>query len=237
MGIITFNNQSSEDIFVVEHPPEYEMAERNYNIVPIPGRNGDLTMDMGSYKNVNRSYPIAIGAINGNYVAMANAVSDWLHSASGYARLEDSYEPDYYKMAMYSEEKSIDNILQQAGRATITFNRMPQRFLKTGDLKTIIAGPQTLTNPTKYTALPIITVKGNGDGVLHVGDYTVTLTNIIGSIDLNCEIGDAYNGMTNLNMYVTVANRKFPKLVPGGNLISFTGSITSVEIVPKWWTI
>jgi phage-related protein len=47
MGIITFNGKSSQDIFVVEHPPEYGSAERNYDIISVPGRNGDLTMDRG----------------------------------------------------------------------------------------------------------------------------------------------------------------------------------------------
>ena len=38
-------------------------------------------------------------------------------------------------------------------------------------------------------------------------------------------------------MYVVLKNREFPKLVPGSNTISFSGGITSVEIIPRWWTI
>ena len=234
MGIITFNGSSSEGIFVVEHPPEYEIPEREYEIVPVPGRNGDLVFDKGSYKNVDRSYDIAVGKIGGDYTTLVNPISKWLHSTSGYARLEDSYEPDYYKLAMYSEKKSFSNIYQQAGRATITFNRKPQRFLKSGDTK--ITNPTSIINPTTFDSSPIITVRGTGNGVLHIGAFIITITNIINFITLNSEIGDAYNGLINLNDYIVLSNG-FPKLVPGSNTISFSGGITSVEIIPKWWTI
>jgi phage-related protein len=237
MGVIIFNGVSSLDYGIqVESPPNYEIPERNYEITPIPGRNGELTLDRGGYKNVNRSYQIAIGAVGGDFTTLANKISKWLHSGSGYARLEDSYEPDHYKLATYSEDGSISNILQQAGRLTINFNRKPQRFLKTGDTKSIITIPTTLVNPTDQSALPIITVKGSGAGVLHVGSYVVTISDIINYIDLNSDIEEAYNGIINLNGYITLSNG-FPKLIPGDNLISFSGGITSVEVLPKWWTI
>lgn len=238
MGVITFNGVTSSSLGIqVEHPPNYETPERDYTIVPIPGRNGNVSIDNGCYKNVNRSYQIAIGEIGGNFADLSNKISKWLHSGNGYLRLEDTYEPDYYKLAMYVEENSIENILQQAGRATITFNRKPQRFLKTGDTKnTFSVSGGTISNPTNFNSLPLIVVKGSGNGILTIGGYVVTLTNIISSITLNSEIEEAYNGTTNLNMYVTLS-KGFPMLLPGNNTVAFSGGITSVEIYPKWWTI
>lgn len=238
MGIVIFNGLSSLDYGIqVEHPPAYEMAERDYENVPIPGRNGDMIIDKGGYKNVTRSYPISVGSLEGNFASLAAGISRWLHSTSGYARLEDSYEPDVYKIARYSGGGSIENILQHAGRITINFDRKPQRFLKSGETKIIIDQSMVLENPTNEIALPIITVKGSGDGVLNIGDYRVSIANIINSIDLNSEIEEAYNGLSNLNLYVTLNGLGFPKLLPGGNIISFSGGITSVEVLPKWWTV
>lgn len=239
MGVVTFNNITSSSLNAqVEHPPEYEIAERDYNIIPVPGRNGDVSIDNGRYKNVDRSYQIAIGSVNGNFTALAHSIADWLHSANGYVRLEDSYEPDYYKMAMYTESNSIANILQQAGRATITFNRKPQRYLKTGD--TLIIPPSgsiyTITNPTINTSLPILTILGTGNGTVTIAGYTITITGLISSITINSEIEEAYNGSTNMNMYATLPNG-FPQLKPGNNSISYSGGITSVKVQPKWWTL
>ena len=238
MGIITFNGKSSQDYGIqVEHPPEYEIPEREYEIIAIPGRNGDPVIDKGSFKNVNRSYQIAIGSRQSDFTTLANKISTWLHSTSGYARLEDSYEPDYYKIAMYAESNNVQNILEHAGRATINFNRKPERFLKSGEYKTIFNSSGNIFNPTGFVSKPIITVRGNGNGVLHVGGCTVSITNIINFIDIDSDIEDSYNGTTNLNLYVTLDNKEYPKLVPGDNSISFTGGITSVEVMPKWWTI
>jgi len=233
MGCVTFNGIQSQDLHIqVEAPPEYETPERDYDVQHVPGRNGDIVQDNGSYKNVDRPYKIAIGSFDETYTVMANRISKWLHAKSGYGRLEDSYEPDYYRLGMYLESGSIENLFEHAGRTTIKFNCKPQRFLKSGEVTQILT-----TNPTDFVALPIITVKGTGNGVLHVGASIVTITNIINYITLNCEIGDAYNGLINLNSYIVLSNKEFPKLVPGDNAISFSGGITSVEVTPNWWTI
>lgn len=237
MGIVIFNGISSQDFHIqVEHPPGYEFPERDYDLVHVPGRNGDIVLDKGSYKNVEREYEIAVAAINESFATAANRISEWLHSASTYARLEDSYEPEYYRMALYSENNLVSNILQHAGRTTVLFNCKPQRYLKQGEKPVIFKSTGKLRNPTYFNALPIITVKGNGSGVLQVGNYIVNISSIEGSLIIDSEIQDAYNGTQNQNQYVTL-NNGFPQLVSGESQISFTGGITSVEVIPNWWTL
>jgi len=237
MGLIIFNDICSLDYGIqVETPPDYEFPEREYTLQPIPGRNGDLVQDKGSYKNVTRPYKIAIGSIDEEFSVMANRISNWLHSGSGYLYLEDSYEPEYYRLAMYSENLSITNILSKAGRATINFNCKPQRFLKYGDEVRKFTNPGKLINPTGFVALPIITVKGSGSGTLQIGNYVVSISNIINGMILNSDIQDAYYLANNLNMNISLSN-DFPKLEAGSINVSWTGGITSVEIIPKWWTL
>jgi len=238
MGIVTFNNVCSLDYDIqVEHPPEYDTPERNYSVQSIPGRNGDLIQDNGSYKNVNRSYQIAIGSIEKEHPVMANDVSNWLHSGFGYSRLEDSYEPEYYRLAMYSESGNISNILNHAGRTTINFNCKPQRFLKSGDKTIIINKSGNLINPTNFTTLPIIVIKGTGVGSLQIGKYLVNILTITDGMTLNSEIQDIYHETTNLNSVIVLSDDEFPKLEAGTSYISFSGGITSIEIIPKWWTL
>lgn len=237
MGVVIFNGVSSLDYNIqVEHPPEYAYPERDYEIQHVPGRNGDVVLDKGSYQNVERSYDIAVGSYEEDYTVMVNRVSEWLHSSTGYAKLEDSYEPEYYRLAMYKEGGSVENLYGQAGRTTINFNCKPQRFLKMGNKSIKFTKTGILRNPTLFNALPIITVKGSGKGVLRVGDYVVTISAIKSSITINSEIQDAYNGTTNRNADVAL-EVGFPKLLPGENEVSFSGGIMSVEVVPKWWTL
>jgi len=239
MGIITFSGVSSATYGIqVERPPEYETPEREYDVTPIPGRNGDIVQDNGSYKNVNRAYEIAIGSLEKTYTSMAKDIGVWLHSSPGYRRLEDSYEPDYFRFAMYKEGNVLSNLHQHAGRTKINFNCKPQRYLKTGETAIIASTtPKVIANPTNQIALPLIRVKGSGAGVLNVGGYTVTISSITSYIDIDSEVQDAYSASTtNLNLYVTLS-KGYPKLIPGNNTITFSGGITSVEVTPRWWTI
>lgn len=237
MGVIIFNGISSQSLQVqVEKLSDYETPEKDYDIIHVPGKNGDIVIDKGSYKNVNRTYHIAIGSLERDFTPMANDISEWLHSASGYARLEDSYEPEYYRLAMYKDSIIIENLLGNAGRTSITFDCKPQRFFKSGDQSVSVASGEILQNPTGFKALPIITVNGNGSGILRVGSYTINISSIESSIVINSEIQDAYSNTLNRNSAISLSNG-FPKLIIGDNEISFSGGITTVEVIPKWWTL
>lgn len=238
MGVITFNGVSSDSLgIVVETPPNYEIPERDYEEVEVPGRNGPVLIDKGNFKNVDREYNIAIGQLNGDYAALSNKIATWLYGGYGYLRLEDSYEPLYYKMAKFVGPVNISNILQQAGRVTVTFNRKPQRFLKSGDTEQSFSTTGSITNPTGFPAKPLIVISGSGTGKLTIGGkYTVAISNMSSAITLDCEVEDAYNGTANLNALVTCAEG-FPILVGGANAVKIEGGITGVRITPRWWTI
>ena len=234
MGVIIFNNKSSADCRIqVAHPPGYAYPERDYTITHIPGRNGDIIQDNGCYKNVERTYEVSFDAPNEDFATYANAVSAWLHSTTGYARLEDSYEPNYYRMATYKESNIFENLYNQAGTANIVFECKPQRFLKTGDNTITIQNSLTIMNPTGFEAYPLFKVTGTS-GVLTVNGNSITFSSIDDFVMLDCELQDAYKETTNKNSTVSGT---FPVLKPGSNTISWTGDISSVTMKPRWWTI
>lgn len=237
MGVIKFNGLLSTDYgIVVEKPPNYIAAEKECEIVHVPGRNGDVVIEYDSYQNVNRTYEIAVGEVDADFPSLANSVYEWLHSCRGYARLEDDYEPAFYRMAMYQEESTMTNLLAQAGRATINFNCKPQRFLVSGETEVSFSSSGSIVNPTNFYAKPVITVYGSGNGIITVNGYKVEIVNISSYITIDSEIMDAYTGSTNRNSAVTLENG-FPKLAPGTNAISFSGGVTSMKIKPNWWTL
>ena len=234
MGVIIFNNKSSADCRIqVAHPPGYAYPERDYTITHIPGRNGDIIQDNGCYKNVERTYEVSFDAPNEDFATYANAVSAWLHSTTGYARLEDSYEPNYYRMATYQESNIFENLYNQAGTATIVFECKPQRFLKTGDNTIAIQNSLTIMNPTGFEAYPLFKVTGTS-GVLTVNGNSITFASIDDFVMLDCELQDAYK--ENINKNSTISGT-FPVLKTGSNTISWTGGISSVTMKPRWWTI
>lgn len=237
MGVVIFNGISSADYGIqVEYPPEYQTPAKDYEVIHVPGRNGDLVIDNGSYQNVNRQYQIAIGDLNKDFTGMANRIAEWLHSASGYARLEDSYEPEYYRMAMFQDEVNIENIMQHAGRTTIDFNCKPQRFLKSGEERIRLPQGSLLRNPTGFFSLPNVAVYGTGQGNLEIGDYSIEICGMDGYVVLDSDIQDVYKGSVNKNADV-ILKTGFPRLSPGENRIDWTGDIMYVEVIPRWWTL
>lgn len=237
MGVVTFNGITSKSIGIeVEVPPDYDIPERIYETLHVPGRNGDIIMDTGSYKNSSRVYQVCLGSDGGNFATLANKISGWLHSAPGYLKLEDSYTPDYFMLARYGESNSITNIYQQAARASLTFDRQPQRFLKIGDIPVTVTTSKAFTNPTKFDSKPLIRVNGNGDGTITCGAYTISITNLSGYMYIDSNLEDAFKEAMNMNRYVTVPNG-FPILKPGNTTISYTGGIMGIVVTPRWWTI
>ncbi len=238
MGVIIYNGVPSDYYGIkVEHPPNYEMPEKDYETIHIPGRNGDIIIDKGSYLNVNREYQISIGCEKESFTELSNRIIDWLHIGYGYLRLEDSYDREHYRLAACVSSVDFTNILNHGCRTTIVFNCKPQRFIKYGDdpIKFVTNGK--IVNSTMFTALPIITVYGSGDGIISVGKCTVALKGISNYLTINSEIQDCYKGTENMNASVTLSSGFYPELVPGDNSISFSGGITSVEVIPKWWIL
>ena len=241
MGVIIFNGIPSTNYGIhVETPPVYATPERDYEVVHIPGRNGDLVIDNGSYKNVTRKYSISVGEIDGNFTTLAAGVSEWLHSASGYARLEDSYESDYFRLAYYVADAEMENLFHQAGKMSIEFNCKPARFLKAGERAVPFTTDGSISNPTFQKSFPKLTVVVSGSGTLTIGDQTITISGLTNStrMVIDSELQDIYEegSLTNLNSKVSFSDG-FPLLSPGINTITFTGSITSVEVIPRWWIL
>lgn len=236
MGIVLFNGVSSMDLHaLVQTAPDYEFPEKDYNVTHVDGRNGDIVVDTGSWKNVPRKYVLAIDTRKISYTEVASKLVQWLHSASGYARLEDSYEPDFYRMAMYKDAGTITNIYSKAGQIEVNFDCKPQRFFKSGEEPFRFDMSMDYYNPTDFPSLPKIMVYGTSSGIVKIGEYTVTINEIVNGMVIDCEEEDVYFQNQNCNSKVLI--EEFPKLLAGTNNISFSGGVSHIEIIPRWWTL
>ncbi len=236
--MITWDGITSDSLnCIVERYPIYTVPRRKQSAISVPGRNGDLLLQQQAYSNYIQAYDVYLsGPRNGSKMPeVAQAVAAWLN-VGGYRKLVDDYTPGSYRMAFFQGPLELENIFNLFGRATVEFNCKPQRFLDSGDTaQTVSASGGKITNPTAYNAKPLITVYGSGAAILQVGEYVCTLAAIDGSITLDSDTENAYKGVANLNSQVTIP--EFPELVPGDNEITWTGDITSVEIIPRWWTL
>jgi len=96
---------------------------------------------------------------------------------------------------------------------------------------TVTTSGTMITNPGSVYSEPLLTVTGSGDITLTVGTTIVELDDLTDGIVIDCELQEAYKGTTLMNERMA---GDFPVLVPGLNGISWTGSVTSVVVKPRW---
>lgn len=230
----TYNGHSSDefDILIDSHT-SFKAAERDYNVVEVPGRNGDLTVDNGRYKNYDVTYTCGIGYDFKNNI---NDFKAWLMSNIGYARLSDTYRSGYYRMARVKNAPDPALFVNaKGGKFDIVFDCKPQLFLTSGETTTQLTSSGSITNPTLYTSLPLI--RAYGTGTLQIGGTTITINTASSYTDIDCEMQDCFKGSTNCNGKVTLSSGGFFELSPGTNNIVLGNGITKVIITPRWWTI
>lgn len=234
INYFTFDGVSSRDFGVfISGTDVFNAAPRSIETVAVPGRSGTLTIDNKRFENVEMVYP---AFIYDTFRANVQGLRNFLLSSAGYRRLEDTYNPEQYMMARYVSGLSVESTeRRKEGRFDLTFDRMPQRFLKSGETAQTFTADGSITNDTLYDARPLIRVYGTGS--LGVGAETITITTNPGYIDIDSEMMDAFYGAVNCNSYITLSSGEFPVLAPGYNGINLGSSITRVDITPRWWVL
>lgn len=216
---------------VMQREMEFDAPECDVETVSVPGRNGDIVYSDGSFKNVKGvATCYCLDRDVSRVVAMVNT---WLLKRTLYVRLETLHEPNIFRKARLVRGAKLTQRLNKINAFELEFDCMPQKYFKLGEHGRTFAANSLLYNETAFEALPLITVYGSGSGTLTVGSTTVTLDDCDG-VTLDCEKHRATSGTTNMNSSV---HGEYPKLSAGANEISFTGGVTSVTVIPRWWTL
>ena len=256
LNYLTFNNNQSTSYGVyISGSGVYNAPARAYEMVSVPGKNGDLIISNNKYENIEVVYPAFCAG--SNFKQNLADFRSMLLSVPGYAKLTDTYHTDEFRAAYFADGLTVEALnTNNGGEFEVLFNCKPQRFLTSGETAVDIASGGTITNPTLFAAKPSIFVRGYG--TLTVGNDTITIANTYPSIIIDSEIMDCYasgsapivnsaivgaailgsSGYTaNANASVTFSTGDFPLLQPGTTTITYTNTITAVTIIPRWWRL
>ena len=231
-GLLIYDGKSSKDFgLYISGSGTFNAPQRDIELVEVPGRNGTLTIDKQRFQNITIEYP---AFIREKFRTYTDAAREWLLAVPGYRRLEDSYHPDEYRMARFTGPLDFETrVLNRSGECTLSFDCAPQRFLKSGEIPHTLTEAGDFVNPSAFEAKPFIRVYGTA-GSLGVGSVTMEISEIDEYIDIDCDTQNAYKGAVNCNNKISSI---FPVLSAGKTGITFSGGITKVEIIPRWWTI
>lgn len=192
IGFLTYDDKDCREFGIYVNSSGIHAApERDIEEIEIPGRNGSLTIDHGRFKNIDIEYP---ALILDDYANMIDEFKGFMYSRSGgYHRLEDSFSPDYYRLAKFNNSIAPEaGMLDKYGKFIMTFNCDPRRFLKVRDTLNVVneytplSGEHSkvyeteIINPTYFASKPNIYFAG-------VYFKNVTFTAVIKVINLDNE--------------------------------------------------
>ena len=198
-------------IYVSEQPPITMPQERSTQ-TKIPGRPGSLTTLEGDdvYDDLTLTATCFI-----RDPALIPAIASWL---KGSGTVTFANRPWGFYHARIVNQIPFEKILRGNPHCN-------------PDEVTITTSSAVVVNPGSVYSEPIIHVYGSGDFTLIVNDTFIELEGIENGIVLNSVIQEAYQGETLLNEKM---EGDFPVLKPGNNLISWSGDVSRLVIVPNW---
>lgn len=212
----------------------YKSSGRRVETFTVPGRNGDLVWDDGSYENDRIAY--TFGLTEKMKERADSVCSFFLTRSSAYYRLTSSYHPAYYRMARVASSFDPDVTLDSVMTFDVEFDCLPQKYLLTGETETEIAenGSAVFTNPTAETARPLIKVT-SGTGTFQVGNTEVTVSKNNGGLVIDCESLICLEGTESRDRDVSFNTGEFPVFKASGDTTVTVPSGMTVRIVPRWW--
>ena len=237
-----FNGTSSLELGIkIKSKNTYSSGKRDLSLVSIPGRDGDLVNSNKRFVNSTVSYTCFLPAKTiAELSTKIRNVKKWLFvDSDSYHELTDSYDESFSRFAIFNSKLDIADEANRIGTFTITFSCKPFRYLISSLEAEEVTTGSTLYNPFPFTSKPYIKITGNGNISLNIsnskGTKVYQFKNVDGYVECDSELMNCFKA-TVLKNNDFIAD-DFPHLEYGDNTITFTGSVTKVEIIPRWWCL
>lgn len=227
-----YNGISSEvHGIIIDSPPIRGTVAPNEEVIKIPGKKEALHQSDGTYDDqiINVFCTLAEDGDDILREKFRN-ITAWLNTGK-YADLIFSDEPTkVYKAKLMSKVEMLQQY-SQLGEFILIFRSKPFVYSDTNNQINISTSPGALYNPGTVDSEPIMKVYGSGNVTLTINGKDITVNDITEYVTIDSVIKDCYkdNILKNGDMA-----GDFPELMPGENTLSWTGSVTKIEITPNW---
>lgn len=212
---------------VVKKRPNIPTPERVINTIHIQGRNGELTEDQGTYRDITISIEFFFKDYN-NFNKKCRCIKAWLLNVTD-KTLFFSDDNDIFYIVKSVNFADIERSMKTMGRFNVDFICAPFEYLRDDNIN--IDTPTNIYNPGTFYSEPQLKIYGTGDITLRINDKNIILKGISNYIILETEIQEAYIEGASQNNKMT---GEFPIFEVGDNNISWTGNISKIEIIPRW---
>ena len=141
MNTLKINGTTLTGIYV-DAAVSFNKPAKRVSEYSIPGRNGNLVIDEGTFDNVLISYPVYE---KNTFPTEFDNLVNWLASLEGYQRIECSNDPQHYRLGRFVvPETPTAKRLNKDGYYTLVFDCKPQRYLLSGEVETEITNAEVV---------------------------------------------------------------------------------------------
>ena len=240
-GYFILNGISSEEFTcVIQDRPEIETPRRKVEFKSSYGQSESMPFDEEAYENTEMELICYVeGSENRSASDNRALIRKWFDSGR-YMDFIPYFDPNkVYKVMTISPPKFSPKVFMDEGQPfEVGLTIKPYKFYLAGPNIDLTA-TGAIFNPSAEIALPVIKVFGTGDVTLTVNGVPFVIKSIVDTIVLECNLELAYRevGETMYNENSKIYTRAYPFLKVGSNTISWTGTVTKVEIEPRWRTL
>ena len=213
---------------LVQKGPPYIINNEHCELINIDGRNGSVTIKDGTYPDIKLPFEVRILSKNSTELhSLIDEIIDWLTISSNNDKLIYDREDVYYivKRVNFGD---IANEIRAGGTFELDFICEPFKY---------VLGEHYITlenNTTIYYSGTVpgecnVKIYGNGNIQLTINDETVQINNVNEYVELDSKLLLCLNKDKTSKSIDMIGH--FPLLTRGSNCISWTGSVSKVEIL------
>lgn len=219
-------------IVVTRLPPVQIPGKRDEAIV-VPGRSGALHRQDGAWDEILLPIECYLPYEQGGAVATLETLAAWLQ---GIDWLTLSNRPGRRFRARLTDQVTLTALMEGFADRIFAVGFWADPFAYE-------ATPTVLTRTAAFDlprigtieAYPLIQLTATGDITLTIGDKTLAITGVPGSVIIDVPGGLIYSGGTNLSGSASIDEWPLTIPVGAGNVpVSWTGNVSQMIIQPNW---
>lgn len=208
---------------LVDPLPKYIRAEKVVEEIEVPGKDGVLYVDTNTYGK--KQLVLNVYIKDNKYL---HKIKKWLQ---GYGDLTVGTQPHFKYRAYISESISFDRFYRNSSNYFQVVVDVEPFLYPIKEYPIEATGMTLISNIGDIRTSPILRVFGNGDLSFAINGKSVSVDDVSGYIDIDCEIGAVFKDDISFENNTT---GEFPLFLQvGDNVLTMNSNVTKIEVQPN----
>lgn len=229
LSYIYYNNKSSRDFdLVIENIPNIPTTNKIYETIEID--DGENLTKIKGYEDIEISFNFVYKSEQEEFLTKKSLIDNWLlNNTNKYLNYSlDDFSSYLVKQVNISETTTTSRIVRHF---SVTFLCRGLKYITSGLKILQLSNNIELNNFGTHESKPLLKIYGSGNVTLTINNTSFTIKNVNEYVIIDSEIKECFKNSTNKGKDMT---GDYPILSIGKNIISWSGTVTKIELTPRW---